>query len=336
MLDVPLLLVAIVVIALVFDYTNGAHDAANAIAGVVSTRVLSPRAAVFMAATLDFVGALLGTSVALTIGSGIVNTEVVRGSRSLVLAALLGAIVWNLVTWYWGLPSSSSHALIGGLVGAGVAVGGFASLNAGTIVAKVLVPLVASPLVGFLGAYVLMVGLAWGTYRSRPARARRAFRGLQVATSAFMALSHGTNDAQKTMGLITLALVLFGQQATMDVPLWVKMACATAMLLGTATGGWKIIKTMGNKIFKLEPIHGFASAASSTATILAASALGAPISTTHVISSAVLGAGASRRLSAVRWGVARRMVAAWVMTLPAAALVSWLCFHALRLAGCGA
>ena len=268
-----------------------------------------------------------------TIGSGIVRTDMVAGCQALVLAALLGAIFWNLLTWYLGLPSSSSHALIGGLIGAAVAYGGFDSLNFMSIAKKVLLPLVFSPMAGFLGGYLLMLGLSWLFVRANPRRLNTAFRKLQIVSAAFMATSHGLNDAQKTMGIITLALYIFHVIPEIHVPVWVKGACALAMGLGTAMGGWKIVKTMGHKIFKLEPIHGFAAETSASLVISGASLLGAPISTTHTISTSILGVGASKRLSAVRWGVAGNMVVAWVLTIPAAAVVAAICFEGLYLVG---
>lgn len=331
--DIPLILVAVVAIGLLFDFTNGAHDSANAIATIVSTKVLSPLTAVCMAGALNLLGAFLGTAVAHTIGSGIVRPELVADSQGLVLAALLGAIVWNLFTWYLGLPSSSSHALVGGLIGAAIAYGGFDAPSYGSIVHKVLLPLVLSPLAGFVSGYFLMVLLSWLVRRATPHRVNVLFRKLQIVSSAFMATSHGLNDAQKTMGIITLALFIFGEIPEMTVPFWVKLSCALAMGLGTATGGWKIVKTMGHKIFKLEPIHGFAAETAAAAVISGASALGAPISTTHTISTTVIGVGASKRLSAVRWGIAGRLVVAWVMTIPAAALVAAVCYWLLAVTG---
>jgi inorganic phosphate transporter, PiT family len=323
----------IVIVALVFDYTNGAHDSANAIATVVSTKVLSPRTAVLMAALLNFVGALVGTSVAHTIGSGIIHPDMVKGSQALVLAALIGAIFWNGLTWYLGLPSSSSHALIGGLMGSAVAHGGWATLNYGSIFKKVVLPLFISPMAGLIGGYLLMLGLVWLLRGAHPRKANSAFRKLQIVSSAFMATSHGLNDAQKTMGIITLALFIFHMIPTMEVPLWVKMASALVMGLGTATGGWKIVKTMGHKIFKLEAIHGFAAETAAALVIVGASSMGAPISTTHTISSTVLGVGASKRLSAVRWGVAGNMVVAWMLTIPMAGVVAWGMYYLLMSIG---
>lgn len=325
-----MMLVAIVALALFFDYTNGAHDSANAIATIVSTKVLSPKVAVLMAAVLNLIGAFMGEHVAKTMGSGIVNAEVVAGCQGIVLAALIGAILWNLLTWYLGLPSSSSHALIGGLIGAAIAYSGFEALNFVSIVRKVIIPLVLSPMAGFLGGYLLMVMLSWMFHKAKPRNVNSLFRKLQIVSSAFMATSHGQNDAQKTMGIITLALFLSHQIPEIHVPLWVKISCALAMGLGTATGGWKIVKTMGHKIFKLEPVHGCAAETAAAIVITGASHFGAPISTTHVISTAVLGVGASKRLSAVRWGVAGSMVVAWIITIPASGLVAGLSFLLLQ------
>ncbi len=325
--DIPVLLVLIIVIAIVFDYTNGVHDSANAIATIVSTKVVSPLQAVTMAAALNFVGAFVGTHVASTIGKGIVNPEIIAGCQTIILAALLGAILWNLITWYFGLPSSSSHALIGGLIGAAIAYKGWDTLQFGSILDKVIIPLFFSPLAGFIGGYLLMLALAWITCKLNPRKMNKMFRRLQVIASGFMALSHGSNDGQKTMGIITLALFLFNKIPTIEVPFWVKVICALAMAIGTANGGWKIIKTMGKKIFKMEPIHGFAAETSSSLVIISASLMGAPISTTHVFSSSILGVGSSKRFTAVRWGVAGQMVIAWVLTLPASAIVGMICFY---------
>jgi PiT family inorganic phosphate transporter len=328
--DIPILLLLIIVIAIVFDYTNGVHDSANAIATIVSTKVVSPVQAVTMAAALNLIGAFIGTHVASTIGKGIVNPEIIAGCQTIILAALLGAILWNLITWYFGLPSSSSHALIGGLIGAAVAYKGWDTLQFGSIVEKVILPLFLSPLAGFIGGYLLMVALAWGTCKLKPKKMNKLFRRLQVLASAFMALTHGSNDGQKTMGIITLALFLFHKIPSIEVPFWVKLICALAMAIGTASGGWKIIKTMGKKIFKMEPVHGFAAETSSSLVIMSASLIGAPISTTHVFSSSILGVGSSKRFSAVRWGVAGQMVIAWVLTLPASAVVGAICFYIIH------
>lgn len=327
------MLIIIIVVALIFDYTNGAHDSANAIASVVSTKVLSPKAAVVMAGTLNFVGAFLGTHVAETIGKGIVRPEMIAGCHSLLLAALAGAIFWNFLTWHIGLPSSSSHALIGGLMGAGIASSGWSSLEYSSILEKVIIPLFLSPLAGFIAGYFIMLGLAWITCRLRYKSTNSVFRKLQVLAAAFMALSHGMNDAQKTMGVISLALVIFHQIPSLHIPLWVKVACATAIVMGTLNGGWKIIKTMGQKIFKMQPIHGFAAQSATAGVIMSASLFGAPISTTQVISSSMLGVGSAKRFSAVRWGVAGNMVFAWFVTIPSSALVGALCMFSFKLIG---
>ena len=327
--ELPLLLVFIILVALVFDFTNGAHDCANAIATVVSTKVMSPRAAVTMAASLNLFGALLGEEVAHTLGSGIVNTDMVTGSQILVLAALIGAIAWNIITWYFGIPSSSSHALIGGLMGAAVCHAGLSSLNGLSIAKKVLLPLVLSPLAGFAVSYAVMTLIMFLFWRANRRNVSRWFEKLQILSSAFMATSHGLNDAQKTMGVITLALFLFHKIDTIHVPLWVKLACASAMALGTALGGWKIVKTMGHRIFKLEPVHGFAAETSAAMVITGASLFGAPISTTHTISACVFGVGATKRLSAVRWSIAGNLLVAWVLTIPASALIAGISFWIL-------
>lgn len=329
--DISILLIIIILVALVFDYTNGVHDSANAIATVVSTNVLSPKLAVLMAASLDLVGAFLGTHVAATMGKGIVNPELIAGNQMLVLAALLGAIFWNLLTWRLGLPSSSSHGLIGGLIGATIAYAGWSAPSYSNILSKVIFPLFLSPLAGFIGGYLLMLALAWITCNLKHRKMNKMFRRLQVFSAAFMAMSHGSNDAQKTMGIITLALFLFHAIPTFEVPVWAKLACALAIASGTATGGWKIIKTMGHRIFKIKPVHGFAAETSSAMVIMTSSLLGAPISTTHVISSSILGVGSSKRFSAVKWGVAGNMVTAWLLTIPASALVGAICFALLNL-----
>ena len=330
MFEVPLLLAVIVLVALVFDFTNGAHDCANAIATVVSTKVVTPRFAVGAAALLNLGGALLGTEVAKTLGSGIVLPHVVEGSHVLVLAALVGAIAWNCITWYYGIPSSSSHALIGGLIGAAVADEGFGALNVSGIVDKVLIPLVGSPLAGYIAGFLIMWLIYWIFGHVHRSKVNWTFRHLQLVSAGFMATSHGLNDAQKTMGIVTLALVIFGEIDSVEVPLWVKLACAGAMALGTAVGGWKIVKTMGHRIFKLEPVHGFAAESSAALVITGASLLGAPVSTTHTISACIFGVGSTKRLSAVRWNVAGSLLVAWTLTLPAAGIVGFISFKLLH------
>lgn len=319
-MEQPLLILAVVILlALAFDFINGFHDCANAIATSVSTGVLSPRKAIMMAAGLNFVGAIaVGDAVAKAIGKGIVDPAV--ATQWLVVAALLGAIIWNLVTWYWGLPSSSSHALIGGIIGAAVAGHGWNSLQWEGI-EKIVAALISSPLVGFLAAFMLMVGLLNLVAKQAPQNVSALFRVMQIVSAAFMSFSHGANDAQKAMGIITLALVAAGYQTEFHVPLWVMLLCATAMGLGTSAGGWKIIKTMGSKIVKIQPIHGFAAETAAAVTLVATAKLGLPVSTTHVINGCIMGVGATKRLSAVRWGVAGNIVMAWVFTIPVTALL---------------
>lgn len=318
------LVVVIVVVALGFDYTNGFHDSANAIATSISTKALTPRVALAMAAIANVVGALISTKVAATVGKGIIETPT-SGTEGLavVLAALVGAIVWNLGTWYFGLPSSSSHALIGGLVGAALAAS--EAVKWSGVVDKVIVPMVVSPLIGFGLSYLFMLLVLW-TFRSVNAvRANRGFRWAQIASAATMSFAHGTQDAQKTMGVITLTLIVSGHlNAHAGVPLWVILSSAAAISLGTYSGGWRIMRTMGRRIFSLTPPSGFAAQTVASGVMLGTSAYGLPVSTTHVISSAVMGVGATRRFSAVRWGVAGNIVVAWVLTMPAAAIVAAL------------
>jgi PiT family inorganic phosphate transporter len=316
------LVIAVVVIALAFDYTNGFHDAANAIATSVSTRALTPRVALAMAAVMNFLGAFLGTEVADTVGKGIISAPSGQHGLVVVIAALIGAITWNLITWYFGLPSSSSHALIGGLVGAGLASSSVVLWSG--ILDKVVIPMVLSPAVGFVGAFLLMTAILWIFRNSNPGRTTRGFRLTQSLSAAAMALGHGLQDAQKTMGVIFLALLTTGHASAGDgIPTWVKLAAATAISLGTYSGGWRIMRTLGRRIIHLDPARGFASEAVA-ATVLYVMAIGlhAPVSTTHTITSAVMGAGATKRLSAVRWGVAKGIVTAWILTIPAAGIVA--------------
>jgi len=324
-----LLLLTIVAVALVFDYTNGFHDTANAIATSVSTRALSPRVAVLMAAGLNLLGALLYTGVAKTVGEGLVDTDLV--TLPLVLAALIGAVAWNFTTWYFGIPSSSSHALFGGLIGAMIAAVGVSGVEWAGVVDKIILPMVGSPLLGFVCAWVLMTSLIWLVRRRPPGPVNRWFRRLQPVSAGFMAFSHGGNDAQKTMGIITLALYASGKIETFTIPIWVKVACAVAMAAGTYSGGWRIIHTLGSKVIKLDPIHGFAAETSAASVIQLATHFGIPVSTTHTITAAIMGTGSTQRLSAVRWGVAGNIVTAWVLTLPAAGLIAGLAYLVLDL-----
>jgi PiT family inorganic phosphate transporter len=321
-------LIAVFGLAVLFDYINGFHDTANAIATSVSTRALSPRVAIGMSATANFVGALTGTAVAKTIGAGLIVPQAEGGV--VVAAALVGAIVWNLLTWRLGIPSSSSHALIGGLLGASAAAIGFGAWQVGGILGKVILPLVGSPIVGFAGGFALMVVIFNLFRRAHPKTMNDRFRRLQILSAAFMAFSHGSNDAQKTMGVMTLALVSAGIIPEFKVPLWVIILAAGAISFGTAAGGWRIIRTMGSKVVKLDPVHGFAAETTAASIIFGASTLGMPVSTTHVISSAILGVGSSDRFRAVHWGVARRIGIAWVLTLPASGLVAALAYVLLH------
>ena len=316
-----LTLVAVVATALFFDFTNGFHDTANSIATSVSTRALSPRLAVISAAILNVAGAFVSFKVAATIATGIVDPAVI--TLDVVLAGLVGAITWNLITWYLGLPSSSSHALIGGMVGSAIAASGFAVVQWQSLVDKVLIPSLLAPFLGIVGAAALMVALMWIVRRRAPGLVNRVFRRLQLISGGFVAFTHGTNDAQKTMGIIALALVASGHlSADFDrPPLWVIVSAALAMGLGTYAGGWRIIKTLGTRIAKLDPPRGFAAQTTTAAILWTTAHYGYPVSTTHTISGSVLGAGATHRLNAVRWGVAGNILLAWVMTLPAAALV---------------
>ncbi|MBX3117933.1 MAG: inorganic phosphate transporter [Fimbriimonadaceae bacterium] len=320
--DITFLLILTVILALVFDYINGFHDTANAIATVVSTRVLSPRVAIFLAASLNFAGALVAEKVAKTIAKGIIVPEM--ATETVVLGAIVGAIVWNLITWVYGIPSSSSHALVGGLVGAGIASGGLSVVTWDGLLDKVIYPLIGSPIVGFVIGFIIMNLIAIFFAHSHAQRVGSVFKKLQVVSSSLMAFAHGQNDAQKSMGIITLALVTHGfvDPNNAHVPLWVKLSCAAAMALGTAAGGWRIMHTVGQKISRLEPVHGFAAETSGAMVILAAGFFGMPISTTHTITTSIFGVASARRFSAVRWSVAQRVVIAWVLTIPASAAVA--------------
>ncbi len=327
MLDAAFIMLCLVILAaLVFDYINGFHDTANAIATCVSTRALSVRAAIIMAATLNFAGAMISTKVAATIGKGIVDGANI--TQMVVLAGIIGAIVWDLVTWYYGLPSSSSHAIIGGIIGAVFAHAGLDAIKWAGL-KKIVMALVLSPILGTAIGFIFMVLIYWVFRNKAPSGLNKNFRRLQVLSAALMAFSHGTADAQKSMGVITLALVSYGTLKTFAVPWEVMVACATAMALGTAAGGWRIIKTVGSDFVKLQPVHGFCVETASAGVILGASAFGMPTSTTHVITSTILGVGLSKRLNAVNWNVAKRILIAWVLTIPASALVAYLTYQVL-------
>jgi len=321
-------LVGVILLATIFDFINGFHDTANAIATSVSTRVLSPKVAVFMAAFLNMVGALSGTAVAKTVGAGLVSSAGI--TQLTVVSALLSAIVWDLITWYFGLPTSSSHAILSSLVGAAVATAGGTGVIIQTGVYKILLGLFLSPLAGFVLGFLIMLLLIRLFRHVSPSRVTHTFNRLQVVSAAYMAFSHGNNDAQKTMGIITIALVSYYKLPDFHVPIWVILLCASAMALGTALGGWRIIKTLGVRLVNLRPINGFAAEAAAGTIIEIASRIGLPLSTTHVISSTIMGVGASRRLSAVRWGVGGNIVVAWVITLPACAVLAWVICKALH------
>jgi PiT family inorganic phosphate transporter len=314
-------LFAVVAVALFFDFTNGFHDTANSIATSVSTRALSPRAAVIMAAVLNFAGAFVSLEVAATVATGIVDSSVI--TLDVVLAGLVGAITWNLITWYAGLPSSSSHALIGGILGSAVAASGWGVVEWGGLKDKVLIPSLLAPFLGIALAAAIMIAITWIIHRQVPGKMNTLFRRLQLVSGGFVAFTHGTNDAQKTMGIITLALIASGHLSSeeFDVPTWVIASSALAMAAGTYAGGWRIIATLGSRIAKLDPPQGFAAQTACASILWATAHFGFPVSTTHTISGSVLGAGATRRLSAVRWGVAGNILVAWLLTIPCAALV---------------
>jgi PiT family inorganic phosphate transporter len=327
MLDTTmLLLILVIAAALIFDYVNGFHDTANAIATCVSTRAISVKGAIFMAAFLNFAGAMVSTKVAGTIGKGIVDKDNV--TQLVVLAGVLGAIVWDIITWYYGMPSSSSHAIIGGLVGAVLAHAGMNALHWAGL-KKIVLALIISPIIGTIIGFIFMLIIMQLFRNKSPGPLNKGFRRLQVGSAAFMAFSHGTADAQKSMGVITMALLSYGMIPSFEVPTWVKLACAISMGLGTAAGGWRIIKTIGSDFVKLQPVHGFCVETASAGVILGASSMGMPVSTTHVITSAILGVGLSKRMSAVNWNVAKRILIAWVLTIPASALVAYAVYQIL-------
>jgi PiT family inorganic phosphate transporter len=311
-------LVIVIAVALLFDFTNGFHDAANAIATSVSTRAISPRLAVLGAAALNFAGAFVSLKVAATVARGVVDPGAIE--LKVVLAGVIGAIVWNLLTWFLGLPTSSSHALIGGVAGAAVAGVGFDVIQWHGLAHRVLIPSLAAPFLGLIGAGVIMFLLLWVIRKRAPGPVNRVFRKLQLVSSGFVAFTHGTNDAQKTMGVMTLALIAAHPGRAFSVPTWVILSAATAMALGTYAGGWRIIRTLGQRIAKLDPPQGFAAEAATASILWYTAHVGYPVSTTHTISGSVLGAGATTRFSAVRWGVAGNIIVAWVLTMPCAAL----------------
>jgi PiT family inorganic phosphate transporter len=330
-----LALVAIFALSVTFDFINGFHDTANAIATSVSTRALKPEQAIVLSALANFIGAVVfGTAVATTIGSGIVLDDKILGQGFAVLgAALIGAITWNLITWALAIPSSSSHALVGGLIGAAMASSGAGAVQWGNFAAKIVVPLVASPIIGLVIGLAFMVILLNVFARANPKHMNDRFRKIQIVSATYLALSHGSNDAQKTMGIMTLALYSADNSLGKHVPIWVILLAATAMCLGTAGGGWRIIKTMGQGIVKLDPVRGVAAETAGASVILVASSFGMPVSTTHVITSAIMGVGSSDRLNAVHWGVARSILTAWVLTIPCAAAIGAVAFLILRVVG---
>jgi len=334
-----ILLILVIAVALVFEYINGFHDSANAISMVISTKALSPRYAILYAAIMDFAGALCGTHVAKTIGSGIVSAESI--TQLVILSALLGAVIWNLITWYFGLPSSSSHALIGGLLGASIShaalkLNGFYPLiikippfslehptfdviNKHNLYHKVLMPMVTSPLLGFVVGFIIVFIILHIFHKVRPELLNTNFRKMQLISSGFLAFSHGSNDAQKTMGIITLSLITFGvlDGKNFEIPLWVICICAATLALGTMTGGWRIIRTLSSKVIRMKPPHGFSVEMASAGIILTASQFGIPVSTTHIPSAAIMGVGSMVKFSAVRWGVVKNIIFAWILTIPA-------------------
>lgn len=321
---IDILIIVVVMLALAFDYINGFHDTANAIATSVSTRALTPSRAVWLASGLNFLGAMYSTGVAKTIGGDLVKSATMV-NEPIIIAALIGAIFWNLLTWWKGIPSSSSHALVGGIVGAVLAARGVDALKIEGIL-KIVASLIFSPILAMATGLLIMTALYWIFARQEPSRVNSSFKKLQILTASMMAFSHGSNDAQKAMGIITLTLVSAGYLQALEVPTWVKLAAAISMGLGTAAGGWRIIKTMGSKIFKLEPISGFAADLNSSMVIFGATLLHLPVSTTHVVSGSIMGVGTAKRITAVRWGVAQQMLMAWVLTIPSTALVSALVY----------
>ncbi len=333
MLFIQEFIIFTIVLALIFDFINGFHDSANAISTVVATKVLSPIRAVGMAAVGNLIGPLFfSTAIAATIGKGIIKIELVQDKEILVFiifSALVGAIVWDLITWYYGLPTSSSHALVGGLVGAGLVAIGSSSINP-TGVEKVIAFMVISPIVGLVAAFILTTLVIRAFYRVSPSRINIYFKRLQLFSAFFYSVTHGTNDAQKTMGIITVLLVAYGSLTTFNVPIWVILAAHISISLGTFLGGWRIVKTMAQKITKLRPYQGFCAETSGGIVLASMAAMGIPVSTTHVISSSIMGVGATDKLSAVRWGIARKIIGAWILTIPATAIISGMTFSVIK------
>ncbi len=325
-----LLTILVVVFALAFDFINGFHDTANAIATSVSTRALKPRTAVYMAAVMNFIGALTFTGVAQTISKDIVDPFVLENGSLVILAALLSAIAWNLITWYFGIPSSSSHALIGSIAGAAISAAGFGILNYGGF-SKILQALIISPFIALAGGFLMMTLFKVILKKRNLFKANKRIRYLQIGTAALQSFTHGTNDAQKAMGIITMALIAANLQTTDDIQLWVRIAAATAMGLGTSIGGYKIIKTVGTKIMKIRPVNGAAADLSSAGIIFGATLLHLPVSTTHVISSAIMGVGTAQRVRGVNWGIAQRIVLTWIITLPISAALAAIVYQLLVL-----
>lgn len=328
MLELQYLLITVVALALLFDYINGFHDTANAIATSVSTRAIPPKVAIFMAACLNFLGAMYSTGVAKTIGGDIVSSAQ-HVDEKVIIAALIGAIIWNLATWWFGIPSSSSHALVGGIVGAVMVSAGAIGLNFYGIF-KIVLSLIFSPLIAIASGFVIMTLLYWIFGSFSPSTINNKFKRMQIISAALMSFSHGSNDAQKAMGIITLALLSGGYVESLEVPTWVKIAAATSMGCGTAAGGWKIIKTMGGKIFKLEPISGFAADLNSAIVVFSATLMHLPVSTTHVVSGSIMGVGSAKRIRAVRWGVAQQMLVAWVLTIPCTAAMGAIAYFVVK------
>ncbi|MDR7071843.1 inorganic phosphate transporter [Fictibacillus barbaricus] len=327
---VLILTILVVVCALAFDFINGFHDTANAIATSVSTKALTPRKAIIMAAVMNFVGAMTFTGVAKTISKDIVDPFTLHNGDVVILAALVAAIAWNLITWYYGIPSSSSHAIIGSIAGAAIAASGFNTLHYSGFL-KIIEGLLISPVLAFVVGYIFYLIIKNIFKNANLAKTNNGFRKVQIVTAAFQAYSHGTNDAQKAMGIITMALIANGYTDSTDIQLWVQISCAIAMGLGTSIGGWKIIKTVGGKIMKIRPVNGVAADLTGASVILGASALGIPVSTTHVITSSILGVGSSHRLRGVKWGTAKTMVITWFITLPISAALAGLTYFVLNL-----